>query len=81
MACPLLWTAIISSVNLVQNLGGHQGEAQRAELRAEASRPVGPRGGGVLLGTGMCPLHKLYYLRALYAPAVGSGRSCNNPNV
>jgi len=27
--------------------GGHQGEARRAELRAEASRPVGPRGSGV----------------------------------
>jgi len=46
MTCPL--AAIISSVNLVQNLGGHQGEARRAELRAEASRPVGPRRGGVL---------------------------------
>jgi len=48
MTCPLLWTAIISTVNLVQNLGGHQGEDQMAELRAKASRPVGLRGGGVL---------------------------------
>jgi len=44
---------------MVQNLGGHQGEARRAELRVEASRPVGPRGGGVLGEVDMLPPHQL----------------------
>jgi len=48
-----------SGVNLFQNLGGHQGEARRAELRVEASRPVGPRGGGVLGEGDMPPPHQL----------------------
>ena len=33
-----------SGINLVQNLGGHQGKAWRVELLAEASKPVGARG-------------------------------------
>jgi len=48
-----------SGVNLVQNLGGHQGEARRAELR---SKPRGPymaeRGRGSWEGN-MPPPHQL----------------------
>ena len=50
---------VASGVNLFQNLGGHQGEARRAELRVEASRPVGPRGGGDLGEGDMPPPHQL----------------------
>ena len=33
---------------VVQNLRGHQDKSRRAELRAEASRPVGREGAGFL---------------------------------
>jgi len=44
-----------SGLNLVQNLGGYQCKAWRAELRAEASKPTGARESGVL-GEGDVPL-------------------------
>ena len=59
-----------------QSGGGHQGEARRAELRVEASRPVGPRGGGVLGKGDMPPPHQLGIMgERCKLPQWGPGRS------
>ena len=71
---------ISTGVNLVQNLGGHQGEARRAELRVEASRPVGLRGGGVLGEGDMPPPHHLGIMGSAVISPEGSGAKPRRPS-
>jgi len=55
-----------------KSAGGNQGEARRVELQVEASRPVGPRGDGVLVlnsgGTNIIAVPSVQIMRRRVSP-------------